>query len=123
MSIEFTESEITTIQKNLDNRWRKEKKQVQLADIEITKEGEENPSLFPAAVWEDPNSTFIIIKLGDFQYKSFFYYLTDKRFDTGQDEYNDLHECTDKLLKAQADFVLTKNTKGLNVQIHKGTGI
>ena len=123
MSIEFTESEITTIQKNLDNRWRKEKKQVQLADIEITKEGEENPSLFPAAVWEDPNSTFIIIKLGDFLYKSFFYYLTDKRFDTGQDEYNDLHECTDKLLKAQADFVLTKNTKGLNVQIHKGTGI
>ena len=123
MSIEFTESELTTIQNNLNNRWRDETKQVNLADIEITKEGDETPTLFPAAVWEDPNSTFIIIKLDEFKYKSFFYYLTDKRFDTGQDEYNDLHECTDKLLKAQADFVLTKNTKGLNVHIHRETGI
>ena len=123
MSAEFTESELVTIQKNLDNRWRKEKVEVQLADIEITKEGEEEPILMPAAVWEDPNSTFIIIKLDNFKYKSFFYYLKDKRFDTGQDEYNDLHECTDKLLKAQADFVLTKNTKGLNVHIHRETGI
>lgn len=123
MSIEFNESELTTIQNNLNNRWRDEPKQVNLADIEITKEGEEKPTLFPAAVWEDPNSTFIIIKLDEFKYKSFFYYLNDKRFDTGQDEYNDLHECTDKLLKAQADFVLTKNTKGLKVHIHRETGI
>ncbi|MCH9645709.1 MAG: hypothetical protein K0U08_03590 [Proteobacteria bacterium] len=123
MSVEFTESELTTIQNNVNNRWRNEEKEVHLADIEITKEGEDKPTLFPAAVWEDPNSTFIIIKLDDFKYKSFFYYLKDKRFDTGQDEYTDLHECTDKLLKAQADFVLTKNTKGLNVQLHKGTGI
>ncbi len=123
MGADFTDSELTTIQNNLDNRWKKEKKEVQLADIEITKEGEEKPTLFPAAVWEDSNSTFIIIKMDNFKYKSFFYYMNDKRFDTGQDEFNDLHECTDKLLKAQADFMLTKNTKGLNVQIHKGTGI
>jgi hypothetical protein len=123
MNIEFSESELTTIQNNIDNRWRKEKKTLQLADIEISKEGEDKPTLFPAAVWEDSNSTFIIIKLDNFKYKSFFYYLKDKRFDTGQDEYNDLHECTDKLLKAQADFVLTKNTKGLNVHIHRETGI
>jgi hypothetical protein len=123
MSVEFTDSELTTIQNNLDNRWRKEKREVQLADIEVTKEGENKPALFPAAVWEDSNSTFIIIKMDNFKYKSFFYYMTDKRFDTGQDEYNDLHECTDKLLKAQADFMLTKNTKGLNVQIHRNTGV
>jgi hypothetical protein len=123
MNIEFTESELTTIQNNLNNRWRSDKKEVQLADIEITKEGEEKPGLFPAAVWEDSNSTFIIIKMDNFKYKSFFYYMTDKRFDTGQDIYNDLHECTDKLLKAQADFLLTKNTKGLNVQIHQKSGI
>lgn len=123
MSVEFTESELTTIQNNVNNRWRNEEKEVHLADIEVTKEGEDQPTLFPAAVWEDPNSTFIIIKMGNFSYKSFFYYLSDKRFDTGVSEYNDLHECADKLLKAQADFILTKNTKGLNVHIHQETGI
>ena len=123
MSIDFTDSELTTIQNAVDNRWRKEKVAVNLADIEITKEEEKEPKLYPAAVWEDANSTFIILKMGNFSYKSFFYYLTDKRFDTGVPEYNDLHECTDKLLKAQADFILTKNTKGLNVHIHKGSGI
>ncbi len=123
MTIDFTESEITTIQSAVDTRWKKDKKEVHLADIEITKEGDEEPTLFPAAVWEDPNSTFIIIKMGNFSYKSFFYYLSDKRFDTGVSEYNDLHECADKLLKAQADFILTKNTKGFNVHIHQETGI
>ncbi len=123
MSVDFIESELKTIQDNLDRRWSKEKKEIHLADIEITKEGEDKPSLSPAVVWEDANSTFIIIKMDSFKYKSFFYYLKDKRFDTGQDEYNDLHECTDKLLKAQADFMLSKNTKGLNVHIHRETGI
>lgn len=119
MSIDFTESEIKTIQSVVNYRWRKEKIEVNLADIEITKEGEDKPTLFPAAVWEDKNSTFIILKMGAFYYKSFFYYLTDQRFDTGIPEYNDLYECADKLLKAQADFMLSKHTKGLNLDSQK----
>jgi hypothetical protein len=119
MSIDFTESEIKTIQSAVDYRWRKEKIGVNLADIEITKEGEDEPTLFPVAVWEDKNSTFIILKMGAFCYKSFFYYLTDQRFDTGIPEYNDLYECADKLLKAQADFMLSKHTKGLNLGSQK----
>ncbi|SMN01020.1 hypothetical protein SPONN_2149 [uncultured Candidatus Thioglobus sp.] len=119
MSLDFNESELTTIQNNLNNRWRKEAVEVQLADIEMSKEGEREAKFYPAAVWEASNSTFIVLKIAEFSYKSFFYYLKDKRFDTGVDEYNDLHECVDKLLKAQADFVLSKNTKGLNVEINK----
>jgi len=57
--------------------------------------------------------------LGSFNYKSFFYFGKDKRFDTGIDQYNDLNECVDHLMKAQADFVLSKNTKGLKVEINK----
>ncbi|BBB23239.1 conserved hypothetical protein [Abyssogena phaseoliformis symbiont OG214] len=119
MSIDFTESEIKTIQSAVDHRWRKEKIEVNLADIEITKEGEDEPTLAPAVVWEDQNSTFIILKMGAFSYKNFFYYLTDQRFDTGVPEYNDLYECADKLLKAQADFMLSKHTKGLDLHIQK----
>ena len=120
MSSDFTESELTTIQNNLNNRWRDEKVEVQLADIEMTKEDEKEVKLYPAAVWEVSNFTFIVLKIGEFVYKSFFYYLKDKRFDTGVDEYKDLHECVDQLLKTQADFALLKNTKGLKVEIYKG---
>ncbi len=119
MDIDFTESEIKIIQSAVDHRWRKEKIEVNLADIEITKEGEDEPTLFPAAVWEDKNSTFIILKIGAFSYKSFFYCLSDERFDTGVPEYNDLYECADKLLKAQADFILSKNMKDLDLHMQK----
>jgi hypothetical protein len=45
--------------------------------------------------------------------------MRDKRFDTGTDEYSDLNECVDSIMKAQADFSLSKNTKGLKVEINK----
>ncbi|WP_190600497.1 hypothetical protein [Candidatus Vesicomyidisocius sp. SY067_SCS001] len=113
MSIDFLESEIKTIQSAVNKRWKKENINVNLADIEITKEGV--LTLIPAAVWEDENSTFIILKMGIFSYKSLFYYLTSKRFDTGVSEYNDLYECANTLLKAQADFILSEHTKDLNL--------
>jgi hypothetical protein len=30
-----------------------------------------------------------------------FYFMRDKRFDTGTDEYSDLNECVDSIMKAQ----------------------
>ena len=67
----------------------------------------------PAAVWEHKHYTFIVIKLGAFNYRSLFYFLRDKRFDAGVDQYNDLDECVDSIMKAQADFSLAKSTKSL----------
>jgi hypothetical protein len=58
------------------------------------------------------NRTFIIIKIAAFTYKNMFYFMRDNRFDTGTDEYSDLNECVDSIMKAQADFSLSKNTKG-----------
>ncbi len=113
MSIDFTQTEIATIQKHIDNRWLKKDHRVHLGDIEVA--GKEKP----AAVWEDKHSTFIIIKMGAFCYKSLFYFLRDKRFDTGIETYNDLDECVDKILKAQADFLLSKSTKNLKVEISR----
>ena len=42
-----------------------------------------------------------------------FYFLRKDRFDTGVDEFNDLDECVDSLMKCQADFSLSKSTKNL----------
>lgn len=113
MAIDFTQSEINTIKKHVDNRWREKDHGIHLGDIDVG--GKE----YPAAVWEDRHYTFIIIKMNTLNYKSLFYFLRDKRFDTGVDEYNDLDECVDKLLKTQADFSLSKTTQAVKVKAKK----
>lgn len=113
MALDFTKSEIATIKKHLDNRWRDKEHGVHLGDIEVDGKAQ------PAAVWEDRHYTFIVIKIGLLRYKSLFYFLRDKRFDSGIDEFSDLDECVDKILKAQADFSLAKTTKGLQTSTAK----
>ena len=105
--MDFTQSELDTIQKHVDDRWREKDHGVHLCDIE----GDWKEQ--PGAVWEHKHYTFIVIKLGAFNYRSLFYFLRDKRFDAGVDQYNDLDECVDSIMKAQADFSLAKSTKSL----------
>lgn len=113
MPIDFSQSEIATIKKHIDNRWRNKGHGVHLGDIEV--DGTE----YPSAIWEDRHYTFIVIKLGVLTYKNLFYFLRDKRFDAGVNEYNDLDECVDGILKAQADFSLSKTTKALKTKTNK----
>lgn len=113
MVVDFTQAEIEAIQKHLDARWTKKQHGVHMGDIEVG--GIEKPS----AVWEDSYYTFVVIKMAENTYKNMFYFMRDKRFDTGIDEYSDLDECVDSIMKAQADFSLSKNTQGLNVEINK----
>jgi hypothetical protein len=105
--MDFTQSEVETIQKHVDDRWREKDHGVHLGDIEI--DGEEQA----AAVWEHKHYTFIVVKVAAFKYRALFYFLRDKRFDAGVDEYNDLDECVDSIMKAQADFSLSKSTNVL----------
>ncbi len=113
MAIDFTQSETGIIKKHIDARWTKKDHGLHMGDIEV---GDVEK---PSAVWEDGYYTFIVIKMADSIYKNMFYFMRDKRFDTGTDEYTDLDECVDSIMKAQADFSLSKNTKGLNVEINK----
>ncbi|WXU00130.1 MAG: hypothetical protein Ctma_0841 [Catillopecten margaritatus gill symbiont] len=113
MAIDFTQAEIDAIKKQVDARWTKKDHGVHMGDIEVG--GEEKPS----AVWEDGYYTFVVLKIAEDTFKNMFYFMRDKRFDTGTDEYTDLDECVDSIMRAQADFSLSKNTKGLNVEINK----
>ena len=116
MPIDFAESEITTIQNAVDTRWKKDKKKVHLADIEITRTAkDEKTTLCPAAVWETADCTFVVIKVDEFVYKSVFYYLGTKQIDTGISEYNDLSDCVLTLMKVQANFMLS-NSSSINVE-------
>ncbi|MBE8189810.1 MAG: hypothetical protein HAW58_02845 [Candidatus Thioglobus sp.] len=105
--IDFTKSELEIIQKHIDNRWREKDHNLHLGDIEVGGKAQ------PAAVWEHKHYTFIIIKMNAFCYKNLFYFLRDKRFDSGVDEFSDLDECVDKLMKTQADFSLSKSTQSI----------
>ncbi len=112
MSTNFTQSEIEAVKKALYNRWQNKDVEIHLADLEIVKENKQETKSYPALIWEESNSTFIIIKVGVFTYKSFFYYAQEEqRYDTGVNKYNDLYECANKLLKAQANFVLARTKK------------
>ncbi len=116
--MDFTPAEIEIIKKHIANRWKDENYGVHLGDIEI--DGKEQP----AAVWEHKHYTFVVIKIGAFTYKSLFYFLRDKRFDAGVNEYNDLDECVDAIMKAQADFSLSKrpkNTKAIKAKFDKSS--
>ncbi len=113
--MDFTQSEVDIIQKHVDDRWREKDHGVHLGDIEV--DGKEQP----AAVWEHKHYTFIVIKIGAFKYRALFYFLRDKRFDAGVDEYNDLDECVDSIMKAQADFSLSKSTNALKPKENKSS--
>ncbi len=108
---DFNEHEINIAKKLIDNRWKNGNVNIHLADIEYTKENEESPKPYPALVWEYKVTTFVILKIANLTYKSFFYYKNNKRFDTGVLEYNDLHECVMTIMKAQADFLLSMTAK------------
>lgn len=102
--MEFTQTELDIIQKHVDDRWREKDHGIHLGDIAI------DDVEHPAAIWEHKHYTFIVIKLEAFKYRALFYFLRDKRFDAGVDEYDDLDECVDSIMKAQADFSLSKST-------------
>ena len=122
-TLDFTKSEIDLARKPINNRWRDQNKEIHLADIDYKpKDGKRTP--YPALVWEDKETTFVVLKIAAFSYKSFFYYQTDQRFDTGVESYSDLNECVDNLLKAQADYLLSANAdinKSENTPDNKGS--
>lgn len=113
MAIDFTQAEINTIKKHIDIRWKKKDHDTYLADIDV------DDIKKPAVVWEDASYTFVVLKMEEGVFKNMFYFMQDKRFDTGIDEYKNLDECIDSIMKAQADFSLSKNTKGLKLEINK----
>ena len=107
--IDFSPSEVKTVQQALAQRWRDQAVDVQLADLEAVKENQQSTQSYPALVWQASHSTFIITKTEAFTYQGFFYYgQENQRYDTGIDHFHDLYECANKLLKAQANFVLAK---------------
>ena len=104
---DFSTTELNIIKKAIAGRWKDIN--IHLADIDVAiASNDKKSTLCPAVVWETADCTFVIIKTAEFSYKNLFYYLGSQRFDTGIAQYNDLNECVLSLMKAQANFLLSK---------------
>ncbi len=107
MPIDFSLLEINLAKNLVNDRWRDVK--IELADVEVSRSSKSESLPYPALVWEASKCTFVVIKVDESAYKCIFYYLGTQRFDTGVNEYEDLHDCVLSIMKLQANFLLTKN--------------
>jgi hypothetical protein len=57
----------------------------------------------PAAYWEREGCHFVVLKIGDQQYRCQFYYHGHEMFGPDVEEFDDLSECMVTLLQVQAD--------------------
>jgi len=100
---DFSENEMWIVQTTLAERYN-EAVDVQLADSELRLNpcsSELTPC--PVAYWEKDGCHFVVLKTGDHNYRSQFYYRVHQMFGTGIEEYDDLSECLVTLLQVQAD--------------------
>ncbi|MGE4594892.1 MAG: hypothetical protein AAEF23_05165 [Gammaproteobacteria bacterium] len=107
MTQDFSLFEINIVKNTVNERWGEI--EIELADVEVSRTSNRESTPYPALVWEASKCTFVVIKVDDLAYKCIFYYLGTQRFDTGVNEYDDLHSCVMSIMKTQANFLLTKN--------------
>jgi len=97
------QSELWTVETTLAERYRT-KIDVQTVETEVrlsVSDRELTPC--PAFYWEHGKCHFLICKIGEYRYRSQFFFRIHQQFGTDVDVYEDLTECVVTLLQAQAD--------------------
>lgn len=106
---DITDTEQWTVQSSLNERWSKDKVDLQVVDVEARLDPSDRELTdCPALYWEQADCHFIIIKTAEKHYRTQFYYGNREQFGTGIHEYEDLGECVISLLRLQADHELTQ---------------
>lgn len=100
---DFTDAELQTIRDVLNQRYRKAV-EIQLSDCEILlNQDDAEPLSCPTVFWYERNANFVVLKIGQFRYRSQFFYTPHEQFDTGIEEYTQLEDCVTTLLQVQSD--------------------
>ncbi len=106
---DFSESDIWTIQQTLDERWGKDKVELQLADVEIRlRPGDRELSTCPAIFWEFEDSNFVVFKIGRSTYKTQFYYKGRDQYGTAVPSFDNILDCIVTVLQVHADLESAK---------------
>nr|VFK45176.1 MAG: hypothetical protein BECKSD772F_GA0070984_12131 [Candidatus Kentron sp. SD]VFK48609.1 MAG: hypothetical protein BECKSD772E_GA0070983_11325 [Candidatus Kentron sp. SD]VFK80531.1 MAG: hypothetical protein BECKSD772D_GA0070982_11244 [Candidatus Kentron sp. SD] len=100
---DFTDTELGIVQSAVNQRYRKEIR-LELADTECRLDPATTAlTSCPAVFWREQEMNFVIMKTAEKQYRCQFFGRDLDMYGTGRNEYDDVKECTMRLLQAQAD--------------------
>jgi len=101
---DITDAEHWTVNTTLGERWSDKNIETQAADVEIKMFPDDREvTLCPALFWEVNDTSFIIIKTGEKNYRCQFYYRGYQQYGTGKTEFDDIADCITTLLQVHAD--------------------
>lgn len=106
---DITDTEKWAVRSTLDERWGKDKVDLQVVDVEARlSKADRELTECPALYWEQSECHFVIIKTADSAYRTQFFYRNREQFGTGIPEYDNIGDCALSLLRLQADHELKR---------------
>ncbi len=102
---DFSETDVWTVQQTLDERWGKDKTELQFADVDVRlRSADRELSTCPALFWEYKESNFVIFKIGRSTYKTQFYYKGRDQYGTSVPSFDNVLDCIVTVLQVHADL-------------------
>ncbi len=107
---DFSDTDIWTVRQTLDERWGKDKIELQMADVDVRlRSNDRELSTCPAIFWEYQESNFIIFKIGRSTYKTQFYYKGHDQYGTSVPSFDNVLDCIVTVLQVHADLERNKS--------------
>jgi len=102
---DFSDTDVWAVQQTLDERWGKDKTDIQLADVEVRlRSADRELSTCPALFWDHDDSNFVIFKIGRSTYKTQFYYKGRDQYGTAVPSFDNVLDCIVTVLQVHADL-------------------
>ena len=79
---------------------------VELKDAEVELKlvaGRDDLTPVPAVYWNERDVQFVVCKLGDKRYRSYFFYTDEEQYRIGEQDYEAIEDCVRNLLQLQMD--------------------
>ncbi len=106
---DITDTEKWAVRSTLDERWGKDKVDLEVVDVEARlSKADRELTECPALYWEQGDCHFVLIKTGESAYRTQFYYRNREQYGTGIHEYENIGDCALSLLRLQADHELKR---------------
>ncbi len=101
---DITDAEHWMVSTTIAERWSNKKIDIEMADVEIRMHPDDRVlSLCPALYWQVDNTSFVIVKTGERNYRCQFYYRGYQQYGTGKTEFDDIADCITTLLQVHSD--------------------
>ena len=100
---DFSDTELWVARTAIHERYGKAVA-TELADSELRLDRESTAlTVCPTLFWTERDTSFVVFKTGEGQYRCQFFYSAHEQYGTGRETYGDIGECVTHLLQLQAD--------------------